>query len=304
MNFPIKPVHDKMQRIDMTLKTCTGHMKSTFTTADGLTLAYDIHGTGTPVLCLAGLTRNMDDFDPILDAFAAQAQIIRLDSRGRGASDFDLNPMNYTIPQEAADAVALLDHLGLERCAIIGTSRGGLIAMVLAATAKHRLTGVLLNDIGPELNPAGLAHIMDYLGRPCAFKSFDDAAEKLPKAMSAQFANVSHDQWRTYAKRIWSEGPDGLHLRYDPKLRDAIEAQGASGETPDLWPLFHALSDLPLAALRGANSNLLTPECWAKMQELRPDMIAAEVPDRGHVPFLDETEAVEVIAKFIERLAS
>ncbi|SEK53860.1 alpha/beta fold hydrolase [Pacificibacter marinus] len=274
-------------------------MHSTFTTPDGLKLAYDIHGTGKPVLCLAGLTRNMDDFDPIVAGFSDRAMIIRLDSRGRGASDYDPSPQNYTIPQEAADAIALLDHLGIDRTAIIGTSRGGLIAMVLAATAKHRLSGVLLNDIGPELDPAGLGHIMEYLGRPCAYKSYQDAADKLPKAMGAQFQNVSRAQWMTYAQRLWHEGPDGLQLRYDPKLRDAVQAQSALAESPDLWPLFHALNDLPLAALRGANSNLLTPECWRKMRNLRPDMISAEVPDRGHVPFLDEPESQNVIKRFM-----
>jgi pimeloyl-ACP methyl ester carboxylesterase len=277
-------------------------MHTTFITSDGLELAYDRHGTGTPILCLAGLTRNMDDFDPVVAAFSDHAQIIRLDSRGRGASDYDPNPQNYTIPQESADALALLDHLELDRAAILGTSRGGLIAMVLAATAKHRLSGVLLNDIGPDLDPAGLAHIMEYLGRPCAYRTFEDAAIKLPKAMAAQFANVSQAQWKTFAKRLWSEGPNRLQLRYDAALREAIETQGASGETPDLWPLFEALNGLPLAALRGENSTLLTRDCWAKMQATRPDMIAAEVADRGHVPFLDEPSSKDVIEKFITAL--
>ena len=276
----------------------------TFTTADGLKLTYDVHGAGMPFLCLAGLTRNMDDFDPVVANFSDRAQIIRLDSRGRGASDFDPNPQNYTIPQEASDALALLDHLGLEHVAIIGTSRGGLIAMVLAATAKHRLSGVMLNDIGPDLHPEGLAHIMDYLGRPCAFTSFEDAAERLPRAMKAQFPNVSDAEWLAYAKRSWTAGQDRLQLRYDPKLREAIETQGASGDTPDLWPLFHALDGLPLAALRGVNSNILTPECWAKMKAARPDMIAADVPDRGHVPFLDEIESTATITAFIAKLSS
>jgi pimeloyl-ACP methyl ester carboxylesterase len=277
-------------------------MSHSFTTSDGLSLAYDIHGTGKPILCLAGLTRNRDDFDPVVCAFAERAQIIRLDSRGRGASDFDPNPQNYTIPIEAADALALLDHLGLKRAAILGTSRGGLIAMVIAASAKHRLTGVLLNDIGPELSPVGLSQIMDYLGRPCGYKSYAEAAEKLPQAMESQFPNVPYETWYRYAQRLWYAGPTGLELRYDPNLRNAIEAQGATGETPDLWPLFHALDDLPLAGLRGENSTLLTQACWQKMQDLRPDMIAGQVEDRGHVPFLDEPTSQAVIAKFIAAL--
>lgn len=273
-----------------------------FITEDGLSLAYDVQGTGHPVLCLAGLTRNMDDFEPVVEHFADRAQIIRLDSRGRGASEYDPNFHNYSLPQEGADALALLDHLGLERAAILGTSRGGLIAMVLAVTAKHRLTGVLLNDIGPEIDQAGLSNIMDFLGRPSVFKSFDDAAERLPRSLGAQFPNLFFEDWRTYARRIWHEGPERLELRYDPKLRDAVEAQSVTGEAPDLWPLFDAFDGLPLAALRGENSDLLTPETFAEMQRRRPDMIAATVAERGHVPFLDEPDSLSVISEFIEAL--
>ncbi|WP_321364767.1 alpha/beta hydrolase [uncultured Celeribacter sp.] len=274
-----------------------------FTTSDGLNLAYDVQGTGVPVLCLAGLTRNMDDFEPVVEHFADRAQIIRLDSRGRGASDHDPNVMNYTIPQESADALALLDHLGIDKAAILGTSRGGLIAMALAVTAKARLSGVLLNDIGPEMDPQGLSHIMDYLGRPSAYRSFEDAADKLPKALGAQFPNVSHAQWLTYARRIWEEGENRLELRYDPRLREAIEAQSVTGALPDLWPLFEAFDGLPLALLRGENSNLLPRSTYDGMQRRRPDMIAAEVKDRGHVPFLDEPESLDVIARFLEALS-
>ncbi|NVK47405.1 MAG: alpha/beta hydrolase [Rhodobacteraceae bacterium] len=273
-----------------------------FTTSDGLNLAYDVQGTGVPVLCLAGLTRNMDDFEPVVEHFADRAQIIRLDSRGRGASDHDPNVMNYTIPQESADALALLNHLGIDKAAILGTSRGGLIAMALGVTAKARLSGVLLNDIGPEMDPQGLSHIMDYLGRPSAYRSFEDAADKLPKALGAQFPNVSHAQWLTYARRIWAEGENRLELRYDPRLREAIEAQSVTGALPDLWPLFEAFDGLPLALLRGENSNLLPRSTYDEMQRRRPDMIAAEVKDRGHVPFLDEPESLDVIARFVARI--
>ncbi|WP_417263321.1 alpha/beta fold hydrolase [Celeribacter sp.] len=273
-----------------------------FTTSDGLNLAYDVQGTGVPVLCLAGLTRNMDDFEPVVEHFADRAQIIRLDSRGRGASDHDPNVMNYSIPQESADALALLDHLGIDKAAILGTSRGGLIAMALAVTAKARLSGVLLNDIGPEMDAQGLSHIMDYLGRPSAYRSFEDAADKLPKALGAQFPNLSRDQWLTYARRIWAEGESRLELRYDPGLLEAIKAQSVTGALPDLWPLFEAFDGLPLALLRGENSNLLPRSTYDEMQRRRPDMIAAEVKDRGHVPFLDEPESLDVIARFLARI--
>lgn len=278
-------------------------MTKYFKTDDGLNLAYDIEGKGTPLLCLAGLTRNMDDFEPVVGHFANRAQIIRLDSRGRGASDHAPDVMSYSVPQESQDAIALMDHLGLDRAAILGTSRGGLIAMVLAATAKSRLSGVLLNDIGPEIDPNGMAHIMDYLGRPPAFRSYEDAADKLPRALGHSFPTITRTQWLTYARRVWDQGPTRLALRYDPCLRDAIEAQSVLPQ-PDLWPLFDAFDGLPLALLRGEHSDLLRRDTLAEMQRRRPDMIASEVAGRGHVPFLDEPESLAVIAAFLDTVES
>ncbi|AJE46020.1 alpha/beta fold hydrolase [Celeribacter indicus] len=279
-------------------------MPDFFTTPDGLRLAYDIAGEGPPLLCLAGLTRNMDDFEPVVAEFSRRAQVIRLDSRGRGGSDPAPDPLTYTVPQEGADALALLDHLGIGRAAILGTSRGGLIAMSLAATAKQRLAGVVLNDIGPVIEPAGLSAIMDYLGRPSAYRSFEQAADRLPRALGRDFPGVSREGWLRYARRIWNEGPDRLENRYDPRLREAIEVQSVTGAVPDLWPLFDAFAGLPLALLRGENSNLLSRETMREMRRRRPDMIAAEVPDRGHVPFLDEAESVTVLSAFLDRVGA
>jgi pimeloyl-ACP methyl ester carboxylesterase len=274
-----------------------------FRTTDGLQLAYDDQGRGTPLLCLAGLTRNMDDFEPVVDHFAGRARIIRLDSRGRGASDFAPDPMTYSVMQEAADALALLDHLGLERAAILGTSRGGLIAMTLAFAQKSRLSGVLLIDIGPDIAAAGLAFIKTYLGAPPPFATLADAVAGLPARMAPRFRNVPAATWADFTRRCWSVAADGtLGLRYDPRLRDAIEAQSAGLEPPDLWPLFGMLEGLPLGLIRGANSDLLTAETAARMRDLRPDLDYAEIPDRGHVPFLDEPGSIAAIARFLERL--
>ena len=274
-----------------------------FRTADGLELAYDDQGSGQPVLCLAGLTRNMDDFEPVADQFAGHARIIRLDSRGRGGSDHAPDFMTYSVPQEAADALALLDHLALDRAAILGTSRGGLIAMTLAATHKSRLSGVLLVDIGPDLDASGLQFIMTYLGAPPPFATLDAAVAGLPARMAPRFRNVPPATWAAFTRRCWSVAHDGrLGLRYDPRLRDAIEAQTAGLEPPDLWPLFALMQGLPLGLIRGANSDLLTAETAARMRDLRPDMDYAEIPDRGHVPFLDEPGSIAAIARFLEQL--
>lgn len=275
-------------------------MADFFLTDDGLKIAFDVKGEGVPLLCLAGLTRNMDDFQPVVDHFSDRATVIRIDSRGRGASDFDPDFMNYSLAQEARDAIAVLDFIGFPRAAILGTSRGGLIAMLLAATAKPRLRGVLLNDIGPVVAPRGLAAIMDYLGRPSAYRSYDDAAEKLPRALGAAFPGVTTEQWRTYATRIWKEGPRRLELRYDPKIKDAVVAQSATGATPNLWPLFDAFEGIPLALLRGENTDILSNETVEEMLRRRPDLIYSDVRDRGHVPFLDEPESLDVISRFID----
>ncbi|TCO72807.1 alpha/beta fold hydrolase [Rhodovulum euryhalinum] len=274
-----------------------------FAADDGLWLAYDDQGTGTPLLCLAGLTRNMDDFEPVVEQFADRARIIRLDTRGRGGSDHDPDFMNYNLIREGRDALALLDHLGLARAAILGTSRGGLIAMVLAAGHKDRLIGVCLNDIGPMVDPVGMGYIMSYLGKRPELADYDAAAARLEQTMARRFPGVTRAQWRVYARRLWDEAPDGLALRYDPRLRHAVAEASATGAMPDLWPLFDALAGLPVALIRGANSDILSADTAAEMRRRRPDMIHAEVADRGHVPFLDEPESVAAIAAFLERCA-
>jgi pimeloyl-ACP methyl ester carboxylesterase len=268
-----------------------------FTSADGLTLHYTDEGEGLPVIALAGLTRNGADFDHV--APHLPVRLIRPDYRGRGQSDW-ADPATYTIPQEAADVLVLMDHLGLEKAAILGTSRGGLIAMMLAATAKDRLLGVALNDIGPEIAAKGLDVIKDYIGRNPAQKTYAEAAEARAKLWT-HFTGVPRERWLAEVQAHYRQTPDGLLIRYDPKLRDAVLASGAQ-PTPDLWPLFDALADLPLALIRGANSDLLTQATADEMSRRRPDMIRADIAGRGHVPFLDEPDAVDALHQWLEKL--
>ena len=270
-------------------------MTDFFTAADGARLAYSDQGQGLPVLCLAGLTRNMGDFDyvaPHLDG----VRLIRMDYRGRGQSD-RTGAATYTVPQEARDALDLLDHLGLDRVAILGTSRGGLIGLFLAATAHDRLTGLCLNDVGPVIQRAGLEKIFDYVGRNPAAKTHADLAARLPGAM-AGFANVPERRWLADAQKHYEETASGLTIRYDPELRQSF-LDAFKGDTPDLWPLWDATSGFPVALIRGANSDLLSPETAAEMIRRRPDLIHATVPDRAHVPWLDEADSLAVIRNWI-----
>lgn len=265
------------------------------TAEDGLRLAYDDQGSGVPLLCLPGLTRNMEDFEPVLDHYAGRARVIRMDFRGRGASDHG-DPATYNPPQEAKDVLALLDHLGLERVVILGTSRGGLVALMLAALGRARLSGVIFNDIGPDVMAEGLANIMDYIGKPPAFRSLEEAAAALPVLYEGVFRNVPAQSWADFARRIWREEGGQLHLRYDPRLRDAVAPAFAPDfRAPDLWPLFDALQGVPLGLIRGAQSNILSERTAAEMRRRRPDMAFVELADRGHVPFLDEPGAQAVI---------
>lgn len=269
-----------------------------FTTSDGVSLHFTDDGAGLPLLCLAGLTRDTHDFDYVAPHLSG-VRLIRLDYRGRGQSDWT-DPATYTIPVEGRDALELLDHLGLDKAAVLGTSRGGLIAMLLAATAHDRLLGVALNDIGPEIAEVGLAVIKDYIGRAPVWKTHAEAARAMAAGLRG-FANVPPERWQTEAEHLYRATDGGLTLTYDPRLRDAILDAGAQ-PAPDLWPLFDALAGLPLCALRGAGSDLLSPETFAEMRRRRPDMIAAVVADRGHIPFLDEPEAVDALTRWLDML--
>lgn len=273
-----------------------------FTAADGTRLAYRDEGEGLPLLCLAGLTRTMADFDymiPHLATLPFPIRLIRMDYRGRGESQWS-GAASYTVPQEGHDALALLDHLGLDRAALLGTSRGGLIAMFLAAVAKPRLLGVALNDIGPVIERKGLERIFDYVGRNPNAKTHAALAAALPRNMPG-FANVPESRWMEEAVKHYTVRDRGLKITYDPELREAFLA-AFKGPEVDAWPLFDALAGLPVALIRGANSDLLSSETAAEMARRHPGMIFADVPDRAHIPFLDEPEAVSALRRWLETL--
>ena len=274
-------------------------MPQTFHAPDGTLIAYDDQGIGLPLLCLAGLTRTMADFD-YLRPHLPPLRMIRMDYRGRGASGHS-GAASYTVLQEAQDALALLDHLGVKKAAVLGTSRGGLIGMLLAAIAHDRLLGLCLNDVGPVIERVGLTRISDYVGRNPAARTHAELAELMPR-FNTGFANVPPARWLAEAQKHTTQTDAGLQITYDPALRDAFLA-GFQGSPADLWPLFDACAGLPVALIRGANSDLLSQATADEMLRRRPDMIATNVPDRAHIPFLDELESIDVIHKFLKVMA-
>lgn len=271
-----------------------------FLAEDGARLAYRDDGAGPVVLALPGLTRDGRDFDRALPALQS-VRLIRLDSRGRGGSDWT-GAESYTVPQETRDALALMDRLGVSRFAVLGASRGGLIGLVIAALAKPRLTGLCLVDVGPVVEREGLLRIGATLGLPPSARTQAEAADQLAQAWPG-FARVPRDRWLEEAARLYHAGPNGLSLPYDPALRQSFEASMAAPPV-DLWPFFQAASDLPLALIRGAGSDLLSVETAARMQALAPGMIRAEVPDRGHIPFLDEPASLAALRAWLALIAA
>lgn len=265
-------------------------------TSDGLRLAYRDQGAGTPLLCLAGLTRNSADFEAMANLLP-DVRIIRQDYRGRGRSDRDRDFRNYNPMIEARDAVELLEHLGLKSVPILGTSRGGIVAMVIATTRKDRISGVILNDIGPVIERTGLDRIADHLGRQPSAGTLEEAARDTA-ASSVGFRNVPHERWIEECICRYDFEDGRPRLNYDPKLRDAV-LPTFTAEAPDLWSYFDALEGIPVGLIRGANSDLLSVETVEKMRSRRPDIAVLDVPDRGHCPFLDEPECISFIRHFL-----
>jgi len=271
-------------------------------TADGITLAFRDYGsrfaTRTPVLCLAGLTRNAKDFHDLASALAARRRVVCLDARGRGRSDYDETYSNYNLIREVGDVLTLLSQEFDRPCIIVGTSRGGLAAMIAHGVRRDMIAGIVLNDIGPELEPAGLSRIMDYLGiTPKPLENWDDAIAAMKASNEAEFEGLDDAQWRAWAERTF-RADDGVPiLDYDIRLRDAVLEAGPTGA--DFWPQFRSLAETPVLLLRGEHSDLLSVETVQKMRRAKPDMTAVTVRGRGHVPFLDEPEARAAILAFI-----
>jgi len=269
-----------------------------FTADDGAKIAFRDNGTGQPLLCLSGLTRNSTDFDCLVGALD-DVRLIRIDYRGRGKSDWT-GGETYTVPREAGDVIGLLQHLGLKNVPILGTSRGGIIGQFMAAKTPELVAGLCMNDIGPELALAGRKRITTYVGVNPDATTFE-AAATLPTLRDG-FANIPEERWLAEARKLYLQTPDGLTINYDPALRDGYMAAFNKGIAPNMWAAFQTLADKPVAVIRGANSDVLSPEIVAKMIKMHPDLIYAQVPDRAHMPFLDEPESLAAIQTFLQQI--
>ncbi len=252
-----------------------------------------------PVLCLSGLTRNHRDFEPVIAAFGGEHRIIAPDYRGRGKSEFAKDPKSYRPDIELQDVLALLAHLQVPRVVVIGTSRGGLVGMLFANVAPEKIAGLMLVDIGPMLEPAGLRRIAAYVGEPQLFSSWDEAAKSLADS-SVGFKNVTLEQWTTVAKRIYGERNSHPCSEHDPQLAVTFpKPADINDDMPNLWKLIPALQALNCGLIYGDGSDLISVNTIHQMQLALPGLGVTCIPDRGHVPFLDEPASLQAIAKWI-----
>lgn len=269
-----------------------------WTSPDGLKLYYrDYAGPSDkpPVLCLHGLTRNSRDFAPLAETLAGDWRVIVPEMRGRGNSEYAKDTSTYTPPTYIKDVEALLAELGIEKFVAIGTSMGGLMTMLMAAKDASRIVAAVLNDIGPEIDPTGLAHIAGYVGQGRSFDTWMHAANSLRETHGASFPDYSIDTWLEMAKRTMVLGQNGrLVLDYDMGIADPFKSANNAPQ-PDLWPAFKALSDTPTLLVRGELSNLLTEQTQSRMAREHGNLRTVTVPRVGHAPMLDEPESLAAI---------
>ena len=274
--------------------------------AEGLRLHYrDYDGPleKPPILCIPGLTRNARDFEPVAERYAGEWRVIALDLRGRGESEHDPENRHYSPSYYVADILKLLDQLGIADAVFIGTSLGGICTMVLASTDSDRIAGALINDIGPEIDPAGLDRIGTYVGKDVRFESWDDAAAQLRERNEDMFPNWTDGEWHRFVRRIAHEADDGIRFQYDMGIADNFRL---ATETPsaDAWPMLRALAGRPVTILRGALSDLFSQQVAERMvSELGGDAELVMIPDTGHAPSLEEPEALAALDRLLERVS-
>ena len=281
---------------------------STFVTApDGLRLHVRCYGrasaAGTSVVCLPGLARTTADFDALATALSRDGshprRVIALDYRGRGLSQYDNNPANYSLPVELADVLAVVAALETLPAVFIGTSRGGILTMLLAAVRPSAIAGAVLNDIGPVIEPQGLMRIKSYVGKLPQPRTFEEGAEILRRLFHTQFPLLGPNDWLAAARRMFKEEDGQLVTTYDPKLATTLAAVDLEQPVPTLWKEFDALTHVPVMVIRGANSDILSASTVAQMKARHPALETFEVPDQGHAPLLAEPDTVALIANFV-----
>lgn len=278
-----------------------------YTSRDGLRLFARDYTHANPratILCLHGLTRNSADFAELCEALHDDFRLIAVDQRGRGNSAYDPNPENYNPLIYSRDMFDLLDELGIAQVIVIGTSMGGIISMVMGSMDSSRFRAVVLNDIGPVIDPAGLARIRGYVGKLEPVDTWADAEAQVATTNAIAFPDYTAADWRRFARKLYRDDANGRPVvAHDPAIAASLRDRTEAPAVPDLWPAFEVLEDIPILVVRGESSDILAPGCVAEMRRRRPDLEAVEIPGRGHAPMLDEPAALIAVRNFLGRVA-
>ena len=273
---------------------------------DGLKLyARDYPNKAAPLtlLCLHGLSRNSADFGDFGAELQDEYRVVAVDQRGRGRSEWDGNSANYTPTRYVSDMFTLIERLALEELVLVGTSMGGIMAMMMVAAQPDRFRGAVLNDIGPVVSRPGLARTMGTVGKAPPVKTWDDAIDQTEALNGAAFPSYRREDWARWVRRTYAENAAGEpQLLYDPAIADPLRASESNAAPPDAWPLFDAMRGVPVLALRGALSDILDEACFAEMQQRHPRLTPVTVPEVGHAPMLDEPGVVDHIRAFLGRI--
>lgn len=287
----------------------TGFTSRFVSASDGLKLHFRDYGplaaTALPVICLPGLARTAADFHELALALsqdeAKQRRVLALDYRGRGLSEYDRNWKNYDIRIELDDLAQVLVATGIEQAVFVGTSRGGLLTMALAAARPALIRGVVFNDVGPVIDARGLLRIRGYVGKLPVPRSFQEGAEILKRLSDQQFPALGEAEWEMMARRTWTDRDGALRPDYDVELMKGLEELDLEAPLPVLWVYFDALKTVPMLAIRGANSDLLAEKTLEEMAQRHPDCEIYTAPGQGHAPLLGTKDMIRRVAKLVAR---
>lgn len=257
------------------------------------------------MVCLPGLTRTGADFELLATALAgdskAPRRVLALDSRGRGRSQYDANPANYNFATELSDLLAVLSALEIGRATFVGTSRGGILVMLLGVARPSAIAGCVLNDIGPVIELAGLVRIRNYVGRLPQPVSYGDAADGLRKLFARQFPKLTDDDWLALARRTFKQTDGRIVPDHDVKLGKTVRSIDLTLPMPPLWKEFDSLARVPMLLVRGSNSDILSADTAAAMRRRRASLEFLTVADQGHAPLLTDAQTIRRITGFIAK---
>jgi pimeloyl-ACP methyl ester carboxylesterase len=274
---------------------------------DGLRLHYrDYPGPADrpPILCLPGLTRNARDYHDLARRLSPDWRVIAIDLRGRGDSGYAKDPMSYVPLTYVQDVEALLRELDVARYVAFGTSLGGIVAMLLAGTAREKLAGLVLNDVGPEISPEGLSRIRSYVGKSNTWPTWLHAARAVAEANESVYPDFQLEDWLAMAKRLYRLNSAGrIVLDYDMKIAEPFRVPGNEAG-PDMWRALEGLKTVPTLLVRGATSDVLAASVAERMAGVLEQGDLLTIPDTGHAPTLDEPEAIAAIDRLLARIAA